>query len=119
MVSKHAADGRPKSSGNAPSPCARLVRLVLLGVALAVLVAPSHASGADPALVRGPYLTKARRTSMTIVWRTDVAGTSVVRWGAGTALDQTATGPDGTTHKVRLSGLTPVRATPTASRPAE
>lgn len=107
ILPENAADGRPKPSEDAPSPCARLVRFVLLGVALAALVAPSAASGADPALVRGPYLTKARRTSVTIVWRTDVAGTSVVRWGAGTALDQTATGPDGTTHKVRLSGLTP------------
>ncbi|MBY0275943.1 metallophosphoesterase family protein [Candidatus Binatia bacterium] len=70
------------------------------------LAAPAPARGAV-ALTRGPYLTKARRTSVTVVWRTDVAGTSVVRWGAGTALDRVATGPDGTTHKVRLTGLTP------------
>lgn len=62
---------------------------------------------AHGALTRGPYLTKARRTAVTIVWRTDTSGTSVVRWGTGTTLDQVASGPDGTTHKVRLTGLVP------------
>lgn len=69
--------------------------------------APPPARGAGAVLVRGPYLTKARRTSITIVWRTDVAGDTVVRWGLGRTLDRTTTGPAGTTHKVRLKGLVP------------
>ena len=77
------------------------------GASLALLVLSAAAYGADPVLTRGPYLSRARRTSITVAWRTDVAGTSVVHWGAGASLDRVATGSDGTTHKVRLRGLVP------------
>lgn len=92
------------------SACVRIgraVRRTIATIAALVVATLALARGADAALTRGPYLTKARRTAVTVVWRTDVAGSSVVRWGTSTTLDQVAAGPDGTTHKVRLTGLAP------------
>ena len=60
-------------------------------------------------LVRQPYLQLPTPTSMTIVWRTDVATDSRVRYGtvAGT-LNQTATVPAAVVnHVVTVSGLNP------------
>ena len=102
------ARGERQTSCTRPSHVrARVARAVLATLALLTLEVPLLAHGANAALVRGPYLTKARRTSITIAWRTDVPGTSVVRWGTGATLDRVATGPDGTTHKVRLTDLVP------------
>lgn len=104
---EHASEERRTPSGRTAHARGRVAFTISTLVALLTLAASVPAAGADPALVRGPYLTKARRTSITIAWRTDAAGTSVVRWGTGSTLDQVATGPDGTTHKVRLTGLVP------------
>jgi acid phosphatase type 7 len=104
---EHARGERQQSPGRATQARARVARAALTVLVLLMLAAPSPAPAAGTALTRGPYLTKARRTSITIAWRTDVPGTSVVRWGTGATLDRVATGPDGTTHKVRLTDLVP------------
>jgi len=44
---------------------------------------------------------------MTVAWRTEAAGTSIVHWGETSALAETASGPSGTSHRVRLTGLVP------------
>ena len=102
---EHTCGERRRPSGRTARTRGRAARATLAVLALLTLAAVSP--DADAALTRGPYLTKARRTSVTIAWRTDAAGTSVVRWGTGSTLGQIATGPDGTTHKVRLTDLVP------------
>lgn len=88
--------------------CARLATIASLLVALtASPVGLRCASAATASLTRGPYLTRARRTSMTVVWRTTAVGTSVLHWGTGSTLDRTTVGQSGSTHKVRLTGLAP------------
>jgi hypothetical protein len=101
-------DGRERgawsrATGRASAPVVALLAVV----ALVGLLRPCVASGAGVVLTRGPYLTKARRRSITVTWRTESAGTSVLHWGTTKALDSIATGASGTTHKVRLTRLTP------------
>jgi hypothetical protein len=42
---------------------------------------PGSSSGSSSSIVRGPYLTVASKDGVTIKWRTDVAGTSEVKYG--------------------------------------
>ena len=55
---------------------------------------------AKPRFVVSPYLQYPTRSSISILWETSVAGTSVVRYGVG-ALAETKSGPaDVTMHEV-------------------
>ena len=63
----------------------------------------------SPVVTRGPYLQAGGATNVTVRWRTDVPGDSVVRYGASlsdlnlVARDATLT----TEHQVRLTALSP------------
>ena len=65
--------------------------------------------GPTAGIVRQPYLQLGTPTTMTIVWRTDAATDSRVRYGASPgSLTQTADVPGATTdHVVTVTGLTP------------
>ncbi len=66
------------------------------------------AAPAEAQLVRSPYLHQGTPNSMTVVWTTGASSESVVKYGSSpTALSQTATGPAGTQHEVKVTGLTP------------
>jgi hypothetical protein len=68
-----------------------------------------HPLVVNPSLLRGPYLNSGTPTSMVIRWRTDVASTSKVTWGAS-ALALTQSKVDTamvTDHIVKISGLSP------------
>ncbi|WP_169915798.1 DNRLRE domain-containing protein [Shewanella psychrophila] len=59
-------------------------------------------------LTRGPYLQLGTEHSMTVKWRTDITGPSVVKYGTELSnLADSATGLNEATHSVTLSGLTP------------
>ena len=61
-----------------------------------------------PRILSGPVETAIQPTSVTIVWTTDVASTSVVEYGLTTAYGTTVSGPSSVTdHAVSLTGLTP------------
>lgn len=64
---------------------------------------------ATPTLVRRPYLQRGTPTEMTVVWRTDIACDSRVRYGpAPGSLNQSASGAALVTdHVVAISGLSP------------
>lgn len=78
-----------------------------LAVVAVCLVASAEASAQQ--LVRHPYLQRAGADEVTVVWTTDVATDSVVRWGATPdALDEVTTIAGARTqHEVRLTGLAP------------
>lgn len=80
-------------------------------VAVALASTLSGAAGVASAqqLVRHPYLQRAGSDEVTVVWTTDVATDSVVRWGAAPdALAETTTvAGSRTQHEVRLTGLAP------------
>jgi hypothetical protein len=72
-------------------------------IALAIVAQVALAQGA--ALTRGPYLQSTTRDSTIVVWRTDVAGDSVVEYGqAGYTQAVTDTAPV-ITHAVTLTSL--------------
>jgi predicted phosphodiesterase len=59
-------------------------------------------------LTRGPYLTGASQTTMTIMWTTATATDSVVQYGNATSASTVgSTSTQETTHSVPISGLTP------------
>ncbi|CAM3344105.1 DNRLRE domain-containing protein [Shewanella violacea] len=59
-------------------------------------------------LTRGPYLQLGTEHTMTVKWRTDILGPSVVKFGTELSnLAGNATGLDETDHSVTLSGLAP------------
>jgi predicted phosphodiesterase len=60
-----------------------------------------------PHFVITPYLQYPTRNAISILWETNVPGTSTVRYGIG-KLNHTATGPGGVAiHEVALNGLQP------------
>ncbi len=81
----------------------------LVAAALIALGLGQAAPAAAQALDRHPYLQRAGSDQVTIVWTTDVATDSVVRWGAAPdVLDETTTvAGSRTQHEVRLTGLSP------------
>ncbi len=89
--------GRFRSSEFAASPSQRPTLTVVVN------------DSATPTLLRGPYLQSGAPTSMTIVWRTDMATESVVRYGAAPGtLDQTVTVAGARRdHAVEVAGLAP------------
>ena len=56
---------------------------------------------------RSPYVVQVRRTQATIAWKTNASATSEVHYGTTPSLGLTATGPSGTFHAVKLTGLRP------------
>ena len=60
-------------------------------------------------ITSGPTVANITGTSAVVSWTTDVAGSSVVEYGVGESLTQSAGDPNAseTTHTVALSGLTP------------
>src|SRR5262245_26349388 len=88
----------------------RSASALLIGVAfatLAILGAPtiSHAV----TVVRGPYLQCGTTSSVIVRWRTDVAASTRLVWGAEpTALNASAFDPSVTTeHSATMTGLQP------------
>jgi hypothetical protein len=64
------------------------------------------ASGAVPQATYGPVVQFVDAATVQIVWDTDLASTSTVRYGTSTAYGATVTGPSGTRHHyATLSGL--------------
>ncbi len=86
-------------------------RLVLVGAVCLLVVGSGWVCPDIQAarLQRGPYLQIATPDSITIRWRTDVAGESVVNYGTSIgALTFSASDPNATSnHVVRLTGLSP------------
>jgi hypothetical protein len=76
---------------------------------LLTLCAIAAATQAVETVTRGPYLQMATPTSMTVRWRTDVAGSTRGTYGTTQgSLTSAATGAASTTeHEVALTGLTP------------
>jgi Calcineurin-like phosphoesterase/Purple acid Phosphatase, N-terminal domain len=83
------------------------MRRVAVSMVLATLFAASPALGQS--LVRYPYPQRVSTIQATLVWRTDQATDSVVRYGSSpSSLDQTITSGIATTqHEVVLTGLSP------------
>jgi len=92
-----------RTSGRGQRRARRLIGITLAAVFLSVL--PSWAQ----TVVRQPYLQLETPTSMTLVWRTDTATDSRVRYGTVQgSLSQTATNPATVTnHVVTITGLAP------------
>ena len=86
-------------------------RLVLVGAVCLLVVGSGWVCPDIQAarLQRGPYLQIATPDSITIRWRTDVAGESVVNYGTSIgARTFSASDPNATSnHVVRLTGLSP------------
>ncbi|RYF74488.1 MAG: metallophosphoesterase family protein, partial [Cytophagaceae bacterium] len=83
------------------------LRLLIFSSSLCLNILPSLAQ----TIVRGPYLQRVTPTSVVVRWRTDIATTSQVRYGAG--LTQQAADPQMTTeHVVTLTGLQPATQYP-------
>lgn len=84
-----------------------MMRRLALSAALSALLAASIAHAEQ--LVRKPYLQTVTPTAATIVWTSDVAADSLVRYGSSpSSLGQSAPLAAAVTqHEVALSGLTP------------
>jgi predicted phosphodiesterase len=68
-------------------------------------LADRSATEPTPHFIIAPYLQYPRRDSITVLWETNVPGSSKVRYGIG-KLDQTTDGPkDAAIHEVPLTGL--------------
>ncbi|MCE7068509.1 metallophosphoesterase [Dyadobacter sp. CY326] len=78
--------------------------LLLIFLMLQFKVAPAQTT-----LLRGPYLQSATSSSMVIRWRTDVAASSLVRYGTSLdALNMTADNAAAVMeHEIKLSNLSP------------
>lgn len=90
----------------APQTARRPYAAALAAIAaFATVTSPAKAQSLD----RHPYLQRAGADEVTVVWTTDVATDSVVRWGADPdALGETTTvSGSRTQHEVRLTGLSP------------
>ncbi len=83
-------------------------RLHFGATAGALLAALLSTGTANAQLARSPYLHQGTPNSMTVVWTTSTSSPGVVKYGASpTALTQTASGPSGTQHEVKITGLSP------------
>ncbi|QFU23268.1 DNRLRE domain-containing protein [Shewanella eurypsychrophilus] len=77
-------------------------------ICLSLLLASLTSAVMAETLTRGPYLQLGTEHSMTVKWRTDITGPSVVKYGIELShLAGSATGLDEANHSVTLSGLTP------------
>ncbi|SKC06214.1 metallophosphoesterase [Dyadobacter psychrophilus] len=76
---------------------------------LPLLLCVFNAAFSQTTLLRGPYLQSATSTSMVVRWRTDVATTSMVRYGLTPSALTTNVelSAKATEHAVQLSGLDP------------
>ncbi len=74
-----------------------------------IALAATTVCAAPASAQRAPYLQRGTPTSMTVAWTTTTASSaSGVCYGASpTSLTNTATGPAGTAHSVRIDGLAP------------
>ncbi|MEZ0538873.1 metallophosphoesterase [Fibrella arboris] len=76
-----------------------------------LLICCTATVGFGQTIVRGPYLQRVTPTSVVVRWRTDLPGSSRVRYGAG--LTQQVTDPQLTTeHTVTLTNLQPATRYP-------
>ena len=60
----------------------------------------------SPIITSGPSVVDITETSAAIVWATDEDGSAVVEYGTTSGYGLSATGPEGTEHRVELTGLT-------------
>jgi len=61
---------------------------------------------AQAAIIKGPYLQKLDKNSITIMWETSASSQSEVDYGPTGSLGSVATGAAGTVHEVNIASLT-------------